>query len=361
MSKEIEKALAELRTPSVVVVSDFDTLLDENVALAKEVLGSDWRPLESDAYMKKIRVLTLRQMHNQADKNETIKQLLVTTATGTSLDYKGLGRSVTRDEGESPYADFKFTLSSVLEHNVTIPKGTLLSSDDDKHKAETMEDAQIIAGDESVTVQVQLLELTSSSDVVTENIVTDMPFIAVTEQLESFKNGANVESDDRYRIRVIESLARFSTAGAEDAYRYYTFAADSRIDDLVVLDEEILEVHIYIASNLGVDQAMIDRVYDSCTPKKVRPLNDKVVVAAAPIIGLDVSSTIEVFDLLKAGEIEEAIRDNFHNSFFIGQDFVKSDLDRKCHVDGVYRVNTDFTDVLTNEKEIIKINSLHWI
>ena len=83
--------------------------------------------------------------------------------------------------------------------------------------------------------------------------------------------------------------------------------------------------------------------------KYTRPLNDKVLVKPAEI---------EVFDLLKQSEIDAEIRANFENSFFIGQNFIESDFMRKCHIDGVYRVNSNFKDRLVNDNQIIKINKL---
>ena len=91
----------------------------------------------------------------------------------------------------------------------------------------------------------------------------------------------------------------------------------------------------------------------------MRPIGDNLIVKPAEIVELDIDVTVELFDMLKQGEIDAAIRANFDNSFFIGQDFVRSDLIRKCHIDGVYRVDTDFSDVIVSEKQIVKINSLN--
>ena len=92
--------------------------------------------------------------------------------------------------------------------------------------------------------------------------------------------------------------------------------------------------------------------------KYTRPLNDKLSVKPAEIISLDLTVDIEVFDLLKQSEIDAEIRANFENSFFIGQNFIESDFMRKCHIDGVYRVNSNFEDRIVSNKQIIKINSL---
>jgi len=361
MYNDLENKISSLQEPTAFKIKTFDELLAENVALAKEELSTnetEWLPLESDPYMKKLRVLTLRQMINQNDKKETVKQLLITTATGADLDHLGSQENVFRDEGEYPYANFEFTLLTPSDVDLTIPAGVILNSDDDKYKAHTVDDVTIFAGNDVAIVKVELEQYVSESDVKTENLVTELTYAVKVKQLNIFSNGTGLESDDRYRLRIISSADRYSTAGAEEAYIYHVVSADSRIDDIVVLDEKVLDVNIYLASFEGVDALMINRVYEACTAKYVRPINDNVIVKPAEIVSLNLTATIEVFDLLKQSEIDTNIRANFNNSFFIGQNLVASDFIRKCHIDGVYRVYSDFEDVILNDKQIIVIESL---
>lgn len=357
--REIEKALKKLEAPAVVDSKNFDEFLAEIVNDAKSVLGSDWKPLESDPYMKHLRVIALRKLHDQTDKNEIIRELLITTAKGSMLDHLGLSRGVVRDEGEYPTAEYEFSLSAVLDYDVVIHAGTLLNSDDDRYKAETFEDAVIPAGAESVTTRVQLLDFVSNSDIQINNIVTELPFVATATQLEQFKDGDDKESDDRYRLRIMTALARSSTAGAEDAYRWYAMSADSRIKDVYITSiPKSLIVDVYVYGDV-MDEAMIERVTSTLTARHVRPLSDLVKVHKATLKPVTIDATVEVFDLLKAGEIKKQIEANFEDAFSLGVDFVKSDLDRKCHVDGVYRVNSDFTDVITAPHEVVKITALN--
>jgi len=361
MYEDLKNKISSLQEPTAFKIKSFDEILAENVALAKIELSTDeteWLPLESDPYMKKLRVLTLRQLHNQNDKRETVKQLLITTATGVDLDHLGSEENVFRDSGEFPYTNFEFTLLSPRNEDVTLPAGLVLNSDDDKYKAHTVDDVTIFAGNTVAIVKVELEEYVTQSEVKTENLVTELTYGVKIKQLDFFANGAELESDDRYRLRIISSADKYSTAGAEEAYIFHAVSADSRIDDIVVLDENVLDVNIYLASFEGVDEIMLDRVREACNAKYIRPIGDNVIVAPAEIVSLDLSATIEVYDLLKQSEIDKNIRANFDNSFFIGQNLVESDFVRKCHIDGVYRVYSDFKDVILNDKQIIVINSL---
>lgn len=360
MYRDLENKLSSLSEPTAFDTKTFDENLAVNIKLAKEVLGEDWLPLESDPYMKKLRVATLRQMFNQEDKKETVKQVLLTTATKNDLDLLGIGEHILRDEGEYPNCDFEFTLLSLSDEDLTIPAGAVLSSDDDKYKAHVIDDVIIQAGELKTIVKVELEDYVSQSEAKTEVLVTELSFGVEIKQLDIFKNGAGAESDDRYRLRIIKANDTKSTAGAEDSYKWFTYGADSRIDDVKILSEKVLCVDIYIASfNSEVDELMVERVYNSCSTKKVRPLGDKVSVYPAIKKVVDITATIEVFDLLKQSEIKDSIEANFKDSFFIGQNFIKSDFIRKCHLDGVYRVNSGFEDVITNDKEIVTIGSIN--
>jgi len=316
-------------------------------------LGDDYVPLESDPYMKKLRVLTLRQLHNVVDKNETIKQLLVTTATGANLDNLGAGVGVFRDAGEYPVAMFEFSLSVDLDVDAVIPKGTLLNSADDKYKAELLDDVVIKAGDIKGFGKVALQVYTKESEIKTENIVTDMPFVVIAKQLEAFSGGDEAESDDRYRVRIISSFSRFSTAGSREAYEYWAYSADSRIDDVVIISPEPMVVDVYIYSFSGVDDEMIRRVANSLNDRYVRPLSDKVNIKKPVSMGYKGKATVFVKSLLDSGEIEKRIRANFDNSFYIGQDLPKSEFFKRCQVEGVVRVASDFEDIFVSDTAVI--------
>jgi len=355
---QLEKAMTDLPQPRAVGEKRFDDFLTELIGEAKEILGHDWQPLESDPYMKNLRILALRKVHDQANRNAIIRELLITTATGDDLDHLGLSRGVARDEGEYPTANYEFALSTPLDEDVTIPAGTRLNSDDDRYQAETMIDARIPAGSDRVITRVQLLDFIPTSDIDISNIVTTLPYVAAARQMEPFAAGDGRESDDRYRLRIMAALARSSTAGGENAYRWYAYAADSRIRDVYVTSAPgslIVDVYVY---GDPVDDAMIQRVTDALNAQEVRPLSDQVRVQSATIKPVTVTATIEVFSLLEAGRIKEAIEANFADAFGLGVDLVRSDVDRKCHVEGVYRVVSDFADVLVDRHEVVKLDRL---
>ena len=359
----LDIALKELPAPTIIEERPFDTVLAENILFAKEVLGEDWRPLESDPYMKKLRILTLRNMHNVADKNETIKQMLITTATGTDLDHKGLSKDVIRSKGEKPRALVSFSISNSMPYDVTIYAGTVLNNEgtiygENIQEAVVVENLLIKKGDVKVEGVIELDEYVIDSDIKCENIVTTIPFVAEVKQLSRFEGGYELESDERYRYRIIKSNAKYSTAGCEDAYEYYTRLADARIDDVTINATEGV-VTVVVHSFTSADEAMLERVYKNINAKSVRPISDSPVVKIAESIDVTLDINIELFNPLEASATEQQIRLNFDKAFFIGQDLIKSDVVRKCHLENVYRVNTDFTDVVANDEQVVNVVALN--
>jgi phage-related baseplate assembly protein len=365
MYKDLALKLSSLPEPTLFKIKTFDELLAENVAAAKIILNTnetEWKPLDSDPFMKKIRILTLRQLHNQADKNITVKSLLITTAAGVDLDHLGASKNIFRDLGEYPYTNFEFKLFVVSDEDITIPANLLLNSDDDVYKAHVVSDVLIPSGQLSAIGKVELEQFVVQSDVKTENLVTELTYALEIKQLDIFQNGAIAEDDDRYRLRIIALNDRYSTAGSVEAYKFFAYSSDSRIDDISIPDDnEVLEVNMYIASfDDVVDEVMCQRVYEACNDKYTRPIGDKVIVKPAEMITVDITGTIELFDLLKQSEINDKIEANLKTSFFIGQDFVTSDFMSKCHIDGVYSVKSDFTDKIVSNKQIIKIGKINF-
>ena len=82
MYSDVLEQLARLPLPTAVTNADAKELLEKNVTDAKKVLGDGWIPLESDPYVKNLKILTLRQLHNQEEKNITVRKILLTVATG---------------------------------------------------------------------------------------------------------------------------------------------------------------------------------------------------------------------------------------------------------------------------------------
>lgn len=192
------------------------------------------------------------------------------------------------------------------------------------------------------------------------------------------------EEDDAFLDRAILSVNRFSTAGPTEAYAYHTYKADSRVDDVKVInaikplsayvpsligqDEagvltalgeimgDLATVEVYIASKETIDESLIQKVQNTLNAEETRPLTDRLLVKAATIKEVLLNATLEVYDLNQTSTIENEINSNFNRFFKIGEDLIYSELISSLHINGVYKVTINIDDdVVIANTEIAKL------
>jgi len=345
--------------PEIIETISFETIKSENISELKKILP-DYELLESDPFMLLIEAFSYKEMFLRQRINNSIKATLLSTATGTNLDNVAVFYGIERLKGSKPYAMYEFELSVVLDVDVLIPKNTILTNKDNSFIAHTYQDTVIKVGEKKLLTKVILdLEISSSNEK-TEVITTPLPYLLKATSKSAFQFGTTTELDEEFRIRILQSLNRFSTAGAIGSYQYHTFSADSRIDDVSVLSEKEGIVDVYLASKYIVDDVMIDRVNKALNNEKTRPLTDKVNVYKANIIFIDIKATIELFDTTYQDMANQVIKENLKRDFKINEDFILSDIIKSLHVNGVYKVNLQepTTDTLTTLKDVIKIKNI---
>jgi len=359
VSTNIEDRLKNLPKPTIVIEKSFNDFLSENIEILKTIIPN-YQPLESDRYMKLIRVLSLKETQNQIDRNDVIEQLLIATAIGSNLDNIGARFDVFRLQGSKPYAMYEISISTKLSKNVTLPKGLTLTDEAGLFKSFLLSDSIIPAGDEKVSLIFELDTYIDTTDIKTEIITTPLPFVVEAKSLEDFSNGSLAETDERYRLRIVESLGKYSTAGSVGSYVYWTKTADNRIDDVSVLGKKgTLEVNVYLASKSGVDGIMIDRVETALSSEKVRPLGDEVAVYEAEVLEVTLDVIVHTFDLMNMTDITNQINKNFDDyRFFIGQHLTRTDVIKNLQVTGVYKIEVAFEDIKTTTMQIIKIKDI---
>ena len=361
MDSDIAKKIKKLDKPKVIVEREFEDIFAENLMILKKIMPDDYKPIESDRYMKLLRVISYKEMYSQVDRNDVISQLLITTASDSNLDHLGARFDVFRLDGAKPYALYKFESSKIADTPIVIPAGLELIDESGVFKAKLLEDVVIGIGDDSAAGTVELDLHIEKSTIKTEIITTPLPYIMSAKALEDFENGDEAESDEKYRIRIIRSLGKYSTAGSRASYLYWTYSADSRIDDVSVFGTKgTLEVNVYLHSRTGVDGVMLDRVEENLSAEKVRPLGDEVSVYPAGIKSVDIVAEIELFDLSQAAQIQMKIEENLEEYFFsIGEHLTRTELIKNLQVNNVFRVNIEFQDLIISAKEIIKINKIN--
>lgn len=303
--------LLDLLAPEVIEVFDFETIKARKLARVVELMkakGIDYVPSESDDLMTMIEADAYEEMLLRTRINNAVKAQLLAYAKDTDLDHIGTTRyGVLRLDGSKPYAEFTFSLSTALDNDVTLPKGLQLSDGKGAYGL-LLESVTITAGATEVTGTVELQEYVESSTLKTEIIVTTLAFVVSAVQNENYHDGAAVEDDERYLERIWLSRESKSTAGSSLMYKYYATTADSRVQDVQVIDNNAGVVNIYLLSTTGAaDQVMIDRVKAALSEESVRPLTDDVQVASATIVEKTIDADIVLFDMSYEAEVRALI------------------------------------------------------
>jgi len=329
-----------LTQPDVLQVLDYDTILNENIAIVKELLPG-YIPSESDNVMLVLRAFSYRELYLRASFNQMAKAFFLSTAQNNDLD--NLAETLYglyRLQGSKPYADMEFSVTTILPYDVLIPAGFELVDETSTHFAKLLDDVVIKAGEEKAIGKIELQEYIVSSSVKTEIQVSPLPYLQV-KQLNDFINGSNPESDEDFKQRIRISLADKSTAGSSMTYKSFTFKADERVEDVKVLSPSagVVDV-VYYSGN--ADALMQERIENTLNADEVRPLTDLVVVKKANEIVFDVEAEIVIKNGVDSSAVYSNAISNLKSTFSkmnIGEDISVAKIIHSLMVDNVIDVS----------------------
>ena len=214
-------------------------------------------------------------------------------AFGETLDALGYRMGVTRLPATPASATFRFTLAEVQAIDVTVPAGTLITTDGDIYFA-TDEELTITAGNAYGDVTATCTEDGADGNGyaigAVAQLVDAVDKISTAVNTTVTSGGTDEEDDEEYRDRIHLANSTYSTAGPVKAYQYYAKTADSSIIDVVVDSPDPCEVDIYVLTDSGIpSQAVLDAVDAICSADDVRPLTDLVTVKAPTAVSYDIT------------------------------------------------------------------------
>ena len=153
-------------------------------------------------------------------------------------------------------------------------------------------------------------------------ILTPLPYLVEAQQNTAFEGGENPEDDERFRERIWLSRERKSTAGSRMMYRYYALSADSRVQDVAIIEDTAGVVKIYLLGDNGAaDSVMIDRVSAELDKEEVRPLTDKVEVYSATVTDVTIDAQLVLYDLSLQNDVQSLVEDRFaKNTMIFGKE-----------------------------------------
>lgn len=228
--------------------------------------------------------------------NIAAKRNLPRYATGDYLDsLTEIFYGITRQEAKAATCTLKFTLSTVLAEDLTVPAGTEVTADGVITFA-TDEALTIAAGEISGSVAATCTTTGTGGNGfpagTVATLVQQIAYIAGAENTDATTGGTDRETDSELYARARESYEGYSTAGTAGAYRYLALKHNEAVSDVVVTEGEPGETIVTILMNTGLPSAEeLADMQEYLSGDDVRPVTDHVTVQAPTAVTFDVNVT----------------------------------------------------------------------
>lgn len=214
------------------------------------------------------------------------KQNLLAFASGTHLDHLGALMGVERLAAQPATTTLRFGVASPLSFAVPIPQGTRVTTQSGDLVFLTLTPAAIAPGEVHTDVPAEATQAgTSFNGLLAGQIcrlVDVLPYVTAVSNTAATLYGTDRENDDRFRERIRQAPEVYSVAGPVGAYEARTRSVSKDIAAVKVTSPTpgIVDVRFVLQNGELPDEAMIEKVAAALSPKDIRPLTDKVQVAA---------------------------------------------------------------------------------
>lgn len=219
-------------------------------------------------------------------------------AEGRHLDELGANVSTFRLLAQTANCRVKFTLSMLRNLAIVIPAGTRVSAGNNLIFS-TQDELVIPAGNADGEVDVvaniagaefNALELGQISD-----LLDPIAYVASVENVIASAGGSDIETDDRFRVRVVNAFERISKAGPRAGYVEHVKAVNPSIVDVAVIKPqpgyiEITPLMLDGVSADAVDQAVLGHL----DPETIVPMGDYITIVKAVEQPFDLVMTVRV-------------------------------------------------------------------
>lgn len=258
--------------------------------------------------------LVLYQIAQYADRAG--KMALLKYSYGDYLENIGALKGIARNQGAAAKTRLRFTLSTKRPGTTLIKAGIRVTASDGVY-FKTMDILEIPAGQLCGEVNAECREsgIKGNGYEIGEikTLVDPIAYVEKVENVTVSEGGADLESDENLAERIFLAPASWSTAGPDDAYKYWVRTFHPAITDVMVDSEIPGEVDIYFILQDGQlpEETMIAELDAFLKNEEVRPLTDKVNVRAPEIQEYEVDLTyyINRSDRSRASMINEKVQE----------------------------------------------------
>ena len=240
------------------------------------------------------------------------QQNLLAYAAFPMLDYLGQLLSVTRLAAQGSSTTLQFTLADALSVSYTISAGTQVGTDDGQFVFATTKDLTIPSGSLTGTMSaIATVPGTGADGYLVGQISVQLNpsvLIAAVTNIAESADGASPETDEHLRARIQAAPNRFSVAGPEGSYRYFTLSVDPSVADAQITSPAPGQVNVYVLTGPIAVQpgpspnpvalastGLLAKIGAALNADNVRPLTDTVTVLAVAEVDYQILGTITLY------------------------------------------------------------------
>ncbi len=276
----------------------------------RELVMQDADPIRLTAYANCLLLYQIAQYAERAGKMALLKY-----SYGDYLENIGALKGISRMQGTASKTRLRFTLSGKRPGTTIIPAGTRVTALDGVYFC-TMDVLEIPAGNLTGEVNAECRETGTKGEgyaVGSLKVLVDpVPYVEKVENVTVTEGGTDMESDESLAERIYLAPSSWSTAGPDDAYRYWVRAFDPAVLDVRVGSDVPGEVDICFTLQNGElpGETLIEELKKYLQNEEIRPLTDKVIVHAPDVelYNIDLVYYINRSDRAKASAIQEQIQ-----------------------------------------------------
>jgi len=347
-------------TPPIFITRDVEQTRQELIAEYEAATGRVLQPAQVETIL--LDIIAYRDALKAAQIQAAAVQNLVRFSTAPTLDFLGDLVGVVRLGATAATCVVRFTL--VTGHGgVVIPAGTRISSVDGIAVFETVASQSVSSGIDIADVDCVCLETGTVGNGygvgTIATILDPQSYISTAANTNIPAGGAESETDELLRERIILAPASFSTAGSEGAYKFHARSANPAIIDVAVTSPTPGTVSIYPLMNDGTTTPaqIINQVAAICSGERVRPLTDTVLVLSPTRLDYTIQCDLTLYDTADPAVIVPAVEAALQlfvdeRRTKLGKDVIDTQIIRITQIEGVYTVAlTGFSNVIVSPTE----------
>lgn len=335
--------------------ADTDVIKRDLVSEFQRISGRTLYPAQVENFMINLMAYALSNIGSAVQTG--LIQNRAIWAEGRHLDELGANTGTFRLAAQYARAEVAFTLTETRSTAVVIPVGTRVAAGP-ALIFRTIQELVIPAGAPSGSVNVTATATGAAYNDLQpgqiQDILDPIAYVGTVANTQVSAGGSDVESDDRFRERIVNAFERITRGGSRRGYIEQVLAAHPDIVDVEVIRPEPGHIHIYPLMKTGIAADAIDEIIRAyLDPETMIPMGDFVSLHKVTSQVFDVVMTLRVtpgFAADVAAKAKALIRAQFDTwSQSLGAQIAPSALIEAVRavpgVVGVTGPDFDFTDL----------------